>query len=189
MGETEAEQGQAEATHQHPSLPSPNPPTHFPHETGSRGGNAGHTQGAAHISPSCSGSSSPPLEPRPSALAAGSPVTAPLWPCGSSSLLGREKTGCCAIPPRPARSRCHGLLATRRGYLWVLGRRWVPSLSSSLAWAARLSGLAPGWAPKVGASVETQTLGRTEPGDPRPTAGHSSCPSPLRLSLPRAAWG
>lgn len=54
---------------------------------------SGHMQGAAHVSPSCSGSSSPVLEPLPSASATSFPVTVLSWSCGSSSLLGTERTG------------------------------------------------------------------------------------------------
>lgn len=71
-------------------------------ESSSRRRNAGNTPGAAHVRPSCSSSSSPALEPLPSASAAGSPVMALSWPCGSSSLLGRERRGCCAMPCGPA---------------------------------------------------------------------------------------
>ena len=61
-----------------------------------------HTQGAAHVSPSCSGSSSPVLEPLPPASATGSLVTALPWPGCSSSLLGWERMGFCAVPRGPA---------------------------------------------------------------------------------------
>lgn len=127
---------------------------------------SGHMQGAAHVSPSCSGSSSPVLEPLPSASATSFPVTVLSWSCGSSSLLGTERTGwVLSHMASGCPSWCHGCPATQHSYLCVLGQRWAPSGSRSPAGAARLSGLAPGWAPRVGASVGTQSPSGTKPGD------------------------
>lgn len=137
---------------------------------------SGHMQGAAHVSPSCSGSSSPVLEPLPSASATSFPVTVLSWSCGSSSLLETERTGwVLSHMASGCPSWCHGCPATQHSYLCVLGQRWAPSGSRSPAGAARLSGLAPGWAPRVGASVGTQSPSGTKPGDSAP-----GCPHPTR---------
>lgn len=71
---------------------------------------------------------------------------------------GEGENGVCADPMASGRQG-HGLPTARSRYLWVLGWLWAPSLASSPAGAARLSGLAPGWAPNVGASGEARPPG------------------------------
>lgn len=180
-GKTEAQQ--------HPGLPPLNPPApaHVPATWGpERGqqpwGDAGHTQGAAHVSPSCSSSSSPALEPLPSASATSFPLTVLSWPCGSSSLLGRVRTGS---------------VLSHMGQ-WQL-MPWLPGHPAQLPLDAGPA-LGPLWlrvtcwgCSAVGAGTWLGTKGGSISGDPEPQQhrawGHSSCLSPPNTSLPRAAWG
>lgn len=60
---------------------------------------------------------------------------------------------------------------------------WLPSQGCSAVRAGT-------WLGTKGGSIsgDLDPLSHTKPEDTCPTVGHSSCPSPLRMSLPRAAW-